>query len=188
MSRTLAAVLVGLAAFAVVASAGIPDPDLSTCELTNDSGAGMATCPAGDGPAYQYIKVTAKRADGSPIEGIPYTSFFFTVTGGDVTISHVDEETDVNGEIRFEMTGDETIVLLDPDFLQIEVQIYTVALNDVDYLECNSYDINEDDTVGLADFSAFSQDYGTTAKRSDFNWDGTVGLADFSQFSQHYGH
>lgn len=188
MSRMVVGVLVGLLLLGVagVANAGIPDPDLSSCVL--GPAAGMATCPAGDGPAYQNITVTAKRSDTTPIEGIPYSSFFFTVTGGDVTITHVDDETDANGEIRFEMVGDETIVLLDPDFLTIEVQIYTVVLNDSDDLECNSYDINQDDAVGLADFSAFSQDYGSAEKRSDFNWDGTVGLADFSQFSQHYGH
>jgi hypothetical protein len=188
MSRTLAGVLVGVMVLAVagVAAAGIPDPDNSSVELGPDLG--MCSCPAGDGPAYEYITVTAKRANATPIEGIPYGSFFFVVTGGDVTITHVDDETDANGEIRFDMVADETIIKLDPDFLTVECQIYTVVLNDSDDLEVNSYDINNDGTVGLADFSAFSLDWGTTAKRSDFNWDGTVGLADFSQFSTHWGH
>lgn len=173
-------------AVAAAAVAGIPDPDNS--QVTLSSPAGMATCPSGDGPAYQYITVTAKRADASPIQGIPSTSFFFTVTGGDVTISAVDSETDVNGDIRFQMVGNETIVLLSPSYLTVEVQIYTVALNDSDNLQCNSFDINDDSAVGLEDFAFFSSDFGTTAARSDFNWDGTVGLEDFAFFSAHFGH
>ena len=67
MSRTLAGVLVGLMVFAGVATAGIPDPDNSTVELTPD--VGMCSCPAGDGPDYEYILVTAKRADASRLRG-----------------------------------------------------------------------------------------------------------------------
>ncbi len=83
MARTLAGVLAGLMVLALAgaASAGIPDPDLSTVVLT---AGGLATCPQRDGPVYQYITVTAKRSDASPIQGIPWSSFFFTVTGGDV--------------------------------------------------------------------------------------------------------
>jgi hypothetical protein len=186
MARTLVGVLVVMLAVAVTASAGIPDPDNSQVALS--APAGMATCPAGDGPAYQYITVTAKIANGNPIQGIPYSSFFFTVTGGDVTISAVDAETNVNGIIRFEMVGDETIVLLNPSYLTIDCQIYTVVLNDSDNLECNSFDIDQNDVVELEDFALFSSDFGSTAARSDFNFDGTVALEDFAFFSAHFGH
>jgi hypothetical protein len=187
MSRTLVGVLAGLVVLACVgvANAGIPDPDYSFAEIGPDPG--MVTCPAGDGPVYQYIKVTAKRADQSPIEGIPYNSFFFTVTGGDVTITHVDVETDVNGEIRFEMTADETIL----PSCTVQVQIYTVVLNDSDVVNCLSFDLDGNDTVGLSDFSMFSAVYGSPAPPAtakDFDFNGTVGLADFSMFSAHYGH
>lgn len=184
MSRTFAGVLAGLLVLGAMgmASAGIPDPDLSDVVLGPDPG--MATCPAGDGPAYEYITVTAKRADATPIEAIPYNSFFFTVTGGNVVISHVDAETDPQGEIRFDVVGDETIV----GQITVEVQIYTVVLNQSDLLDCNSFDLNEDDQVSLQDFTIFSGDYGGTAQRSDFNWDGAVGLQDFTLFSAHYGH
>lgn len=184
MARTLAGVLAGLLILAAAgaASAGIPDPDLSTVALGPN--AGMTTCPQGDGPAYQYITVTAKRSDATPIQGIPYTSFFFTVTGGDVTITNVDAETNANGVIRFTVVGDDTIM----GNITIEVQIYTVVLNDSDVLACRSFDLNNDHAVGLQDFTIFSGDYGTTTARSDFNWDGTVGLQDFTLFSGHYGH
>jgi hypothetical protein len=186
MMRVLAGVLVVMLLVVSTAAAGIPDPDQSGVVLS--APAGMCTCPLGDGPAYQYITVTAKRADSSPIQGVPAASFFFTVTGGNVTIDEVDDETDVNGEIRFEMVGDETIVQLNPNFLTVECQIYTVVLNDSDNLEANSVDIDENDSVGLSDFAFFSADYGTSAARSDFDFSGSVGLADFAVFSAHYGH
>lgn len=189
MSRTLAGVLVGLmvVALAGAATAGIPDPDASSVALGPD--AGMVTCPAGDAPPFQYITVTAKRADLTPIEGIPYNSFFFTVTGGDVTIIHVDEETDSAGEIRFEMVGDETIIALPPDPpLEIECQIYTVVLNDSDTIPVNSFDIDGNGQVGLSDFGIFSSIYLTSDARGDFDWNGTVGLSDFGLFSAHYLH
>ena len=186
MARTLVGVLAGLTVLAAVgvANAGIPDPDLSTVVL---SAGGLATCPAGDGPVYRYITVTAKRADATPIQGIPWSSFFFVVGGGDVNITHVDAETDVNGQIRFTVDDDEVIAWSGP--VTIEVQIYTVVLNDSDNLRCNTFDLNPDGTVGLQDFVIFSQDYGGVHERTDFNWSGgATGLQDFVLFGQHYGH
>jgi hypothetical protein len=193
MSRTLAGVLVGLMVLAVAgtATAGIPDPTNSTVTLGPD--AGMCSCPDGDGPVYEYITVSARRADMTPIMGIPYNSFFFTITGGDVTISHVDDETNAAGEIRFDMVADETInagphTVPPTDPLMVEVQIYTVVLNDSDTLPVNSFDINGDGCVGLADFGQFVPMYLGTDPRGDFDWNGTVGLADFGLFVPHYLH
>ena len=190
MARTLAGVLAGLMVLALAgaASAGIPDPDLSTVVLT---AGGMATCPQGDGPVYQYITVTAKRSDATPIQGIPWSSFFFTVTGGDVTITHVGAETDVNGQIQFTVQGDEAIAYPGP--VAIEVQIYTVVLNDSDNLACNTFDVHPlgapNGAVGVQDFVQFGQDYNTVQPRSDFNWSGgVVGIQDFVLFGQHYNH
>jgi len=191
MARTLAGVLAGLMVLAVAgaASAGIPDPDLSTVVLS--APIGMATCPAGDGPIYQYITVTAKRSDATPIQGIPWTSFFFTVTGGTVTITHVGTETDVNGQIKFTVQADEAIVYPGP--VTIEVQIYTVVLNDSDNLPTNTFDLFPvgvgDGAVGIQDFVKFGQAYNTVAPQADFNWSGgVVGLQDFVLFGQHYNH
>ncbi|MFH1502165.1 MAG: hypothetical protein ABIG03_03875 [Candidatus Eisenbacteria bacterium] len=184
MSRTFAGILVGLLVLgtASVSMAGIPDPDASSVTLGPD--AGMVTCPAGDGPAYEYILVEAKRADLTAIQGIPAGSFFWTITGGDVTITAVQIETDANGQIQFTVVGDETIV----GDITAECQIYTVALNDSDLISCNSFDINEDNGVGVQDATLFVADYGTTAQRSDFNWDGGVGVQDATLFVAHYGH
>jgi len=191
MSRTLAGVLVGLmvVALAGVATAGIPDPDASTVTLAPD--AGMCTCPAGDGPAYEFITVEARRADLTPIAGIPYGSFFFTVTGGDVTITCVSVPPETNGAgiIDFKMVGDETIIALPPDPpLEVECQIYTVVLSASATIPVNSFDIDGNGQVGLSDFGQFSAMYLTSDVRGDFDWNGTVGLSDFGLFSAHYLH
>lgn len=184
MSRTFAGILVGILFLgaASVSMAGIPDADLSDVVLTPD--AGMCTCPAGDGPAYEYVEITAKRSDGSAISGIPYSSFFFTVTGGDVTFTEQQVETSATGLIQFDVVGDETII----GDITVEVQIYTVALNQSDTLSCNSVDMNDDDGVGVQDATLFVAAYGTTNAAADFNWDGGVGVQDATIFVAHYGH
>jgi hypothetical protein len=194
MSRTLAGVLAGmfLLTFAVGATAGIPDPDNSSCTLLNTSGAGMATCPALDGETYQYIMVEAKTALAAPIQYIPSTSFFFTVTGADVNIN-VDPlwnggvaETDANGQIQFEMDDNEAYV----GNITIDVQIYTVVLNDSDQLYLNNYDEQNDGSgVGGSDFALFVADFGSPVPKSDFNHSGgDVGGQDFALFVAHFGH
>ena len=72
MSRTFAGILVGVLILgaASVSMAGIPDPDNSDCVLGPD--AGMCTCPAGDGPPYEEVLVTAKDGDATP--GAPRTA------------------------------------------------------------------------------------------------------------------
>jgi hypothetical protein len=188
MSRTLAGVLVALVALAFMAgvtSAGIPDPDKSFVTMTKADPDGMATCPALDALPYQYIKVTAERLDNSPIEGIPYTSFFFTVTGGAINITNVDAQTDANGEIRFKADDAEPLAV---GSVTIGCQIYTVVLNDSDVLQVNCMDINGNGGVESGDFAYFVADYGHTDRpRSDFNWSGTVESGDFAIFVAHYG-
>jgi hypothetical protein len=189
MSRTLAGVLVALVALAFmagVASAGIPDPDKSFVTLSKTDPDGMATCPALDALPYQYVKVDARRSDNTPIQGIPYTSFFFTVTGGSINLTNVDAATDVNGQIRFQADDAASLAL---GSVTIDCQIYTVVLNDSDILQVNSFDINGDGAVGAQDFSLFVSDFGKVPvhKRADFNWDGAVAAQDFSLFVAHFG-
>jgi hypothetical protein len=188
MRRTFALLLLVFAVLACVAgatSAGTPDPDKSFVTLTKTDPDGMATCPALDALPYQYVRVDARRSDNTPIQGIPYTSFFFTVTGGSVNITNVDAATDVSGQIRFQADDAASLAL---GSVTVECQIYTVVLNDSDVLGVNTFDINGDGSVGGQDFSLFVSDYGTAAARSDFNWDGSVAGQDFSLFVAHYGH
>jgi hypothetical protein len=103
----------------------------------------------------------------------------------------VDAETDVNGQIRFTVDDDENIPYPGP--VTIEVQIYTVVLNDSDNLTCAAFDLFPlgvgDGTVGVQDFVIFGQDYNQVQPRSDFNFSGgPVGVQDFVLFGQHYNH
>ena len=190
MSRTLAGVLAGclVLAMAPLAGAGIPDADASY--VTMDAGGqGLTTCPAGDASAYGYITVTALRTDLTPIQGIPSSNFFFTVTGtgsGNVSISAFDAETSVGGTIRFEATGTGAVPY---GSLTVTVQIYTVVVNDSDTLWCNTYDYDDDGDVDPVDFGTFAGDFaGGVAQRSDFDWDGDVDPVDFGSFAGHFGH
>ncbi len=196
MSRILAGVLAGclVLAFASVAGAGIPDPTQSTIVAAVGAPGGMMTCPAGDADAYEFLKVTAKRTDSTPIQGIPYSSFFFTTTGGDCTFTAQSAETDANGEIQFAVVGDEAVAhpAGDPAVgspIIIDVQIYTVALDVSFSLTCNTVDYNLDGFVNPVDFGKFAGDFNQVVPKSDFNWSGgVVNPVDFGKFSAHFGH
>jgi hypothetical protein len=169
------------------AAAGVlPDPELSDINLWPDDG--MVSCPAGDGPAYEYVIVDLKASDATPVEGIPWTEFFFSVAGGDVSIAPVMDATDPNGRIRFNMVADETMVLLDPDLLTIGCTVLTVVLNYTEELSVNSFDLNEDGCVDESDSAVFASIYGTVDPRGDFSWNGQGGLADLGLLSAHYLH
>jgi hypothetical protein len=185
MSRILAGVLV--LAMAAAAGAGIPDADQSYITMTA-GGKGLTTCPAGDASAYSYITVGALRNDGSPIQGIQSSDFFFTVTGtgsGNVSINAFDSETDASGEIRFQAQGTGTVLY---GSLTINVQIYTVVVNSTGTLWVNTYDYDDNGTVNPVDFVTFAGDYGGSAEKSDFDWNGVVNPVDFVSFAGHFGH
>ena len=188
MSRALIGVLAcGLVLVAASAEAGIPDPDVGYVEMDND-GKGLASCPAGDASAYGYINVYALTATGTPIQGIPAAAFYFSVTGAgsaNCTITPYDTETDVDGRIRFEAQASGTIVY---GQVAITVRIYTVVLNDIDYLTCNTYDYDDNGTVDPVDFQRFASEFNSSNESSDFNWDGEVNPVDFQLFASHFNH
>jgi parallel beta-helix repeat protein len=167
-------------------------PVLSFVTLTNENMPGLTTCPAGDGPAYQYMKVTVKNYDGLPLSGVPADAFDVMVASsgaiwyGDLSCRWipVDAQTNMNGEIRFELVGGTSII----GSISIMAAVRGVQLHDIDMLSCKSLDYDTNGVVNLADFVTFGSDYGTTHWRSDFNWDGRVSLSDFVLFGQHYGH
>jgi C1A family cysteine protease len=169
------------------------DPDLSYVTLTGESAAGMTTCPAGDGSAYQYAKVTVLDGSGAPMQGIDAGQIGLTMTpaGGalfygsfSVTATAVDTQTDANGEIRFELVGDTSV----SGDVNVEASVAGTPLNDLDVLPAISYDVNVDGIVDLTDFVEFADDYNGTVARSDFNWDGIVDLTDFVAYAEHYQH
>jgi len=172
---------------------GVPDPDKSSVDLTAENTLGMTTCPSGDGPVYQHVKVTCKSVYDDPLPGIPAGAFEFTVENTtdtlwygtlSCTFTAVDNATDANGEIRFEVVGDTSIY----GNITIEVTVMNVDINDTDTLPCITFDYNVDGSVNLIDFGIFAGDFLTTAHRSDFNWDGTVNLIDFGMFASHFLH
>ncbi len=191
MSRTLLGVLAGclVLAMVTVAGAGIPSAGDSYTTMST-GGKGLTTCPAGDGGAYSYITVTALRSDLTPIQGIPSSSFFFTVAGsgsGNVSISAFDTETDVSGNIRFQADSSGTIAY---GSLTVSVQIYTVVLTSAPgTLWCNTYDLDGSGAVTPIDFGNFAGKYGTVSEDCDYDWTGAVvNPIDFGKFAAHYGH
>jgi hypothetical protein len=170
------------------------DPDRSFVTLTNENMPFLVTCPAGDGPIYQHVKVTCKNANGDPLPGILPTAFVFTInpTGGDThywgtlscTFTAVDTQTNANGEIRFTVKGGTSIY----GNITIQVNVYGVPINDIDTLTCKTPDYDTNGVVSLGDFVIFARDYGKPGWRSDFTGDGMVSLGDFVLFAQHYAH
>jgi hypothetical protein len=193
MSRAIALTLAGILLLApsVCATYGIPDPDLSFVEVDN-GGYGLARCPVGDGPPFEYVTVTARRSDGTPIEGIPASSFFWTITSDCyVVMQAVDSETNANGEIRFRMKGSGPCCCTGGlVVVGLEVQIYTVVINDYDEVYSNSFDEDCDADVDPIDFVMFMMDLAPNPYDpcSDFDFDGDVTPIDFVIFALHMGH
>jgi len=178
------------------------DPSLSFVTLTDDNLDGLTTCPKGDGPTYNYLKITVQDQNGNPIAGISEKAFNFMVSPEPGTIalsqpycsfnaygptSNSDSiivVTNGNGEILFRVIGLTTIV----GPMKIQVKIKDVTLNDADLLSCKSFDLNHDGVVDCPDFEIFASDYRHESgeiERSDFDWDDDVDLADFAMFAAH---
>jgi hypothetical protein len=168
------------------------DPNRSFVTLTNTNMPFLVTCPAHDGPLYQYAKVTCKNAGDNPMPGIPASAFTFTLGNVDAiwygslscTFNAIDMQTNANGEIRFTIRGGTSIV----GNITIQATVQGIPLNDIDTLPCKTFDHTLDGSVILGDFVMFGQDYGTTHWRSDYTGDGIVILGDFVMFGQHYEH
>jgi hypothetical protein len=162
-----------------------PCPNRSHVDLTYPHL--MTTCPAGDGPAYQYVQAFAITKDGDPIEGLPSSEFSFAVDG-DVTVTPVEEATNENGLVHFTLRGNESIVRLDPDWLHVECTIADVRLNDADSLHVNSFDLNGDGRVDKDDVAIFQSLYLENDLRADYYRDGVVDMKDLSFLVDHDGH
>jgi hypothetical protein len=187
MARVLALMLVVLTIPCLLGAQDRPAPCPNRSHVDLTYPALMTTCPAGDGPAYEYVQVFAMTKDGDPIEGLPSSEFSFAVDG-DVTVSPVDEATNENGFIRFTMTGNESIVRLGADWLHVECTIADVPLNDADSLHVNSFDLDGDGCVDEKDVSIFQSLYLQNDLRADYYRDGIVNMKDLSFLVDHDGH
>jgi hypothetical protein len=141
---------------------------------------------------YKHVKVTVKDTGGNPRGDIPANEFTFTLGNAGAswygtlscTFIPVDPVTDANGEIRFEMKGDTSII----GNITIQATVQSIPLNDIDTLPCKSGDYDTNGGSSLGDFVTFASDYGKAGWRSDFSGDGLVSLGDFVSFAGHYGH
>jgi hypothetical protein len=170
-----------------------PHADLSSVGLTHESGAGLTTCPAGDGPAYRYLRVTLNDASGTPIHGLTADHFAFRVTpvagcaytdAPSIRFLPEAQITDANGEILFAAVGDNAMV----GDVEVEVTAAAVTLASSSVLACKSFDNDLSGYVDLEDLLQLLMDYGTSAWRSDFDWDGMVDTNDYGLFEAHYLH
>jgi C1A family cysteine protease len=179
--------------YAFTCGIGSPDPDRSYVTLTGESAPGLATCPDGDGDAYEHVKVTVLDAAGMPLAGIAAGEFTLDLLPSgpaqfygtfSMDAQAVDAQTDSNGEIRFTLTGGTSVY----GDVEVRVTVSGVAINDVDLLACNSFDIDLDGDVDLSDFAEFAHQYLTANPESDFDFNGIVDLTDFTAFAAHYLH
>jgi C1A family cysteine protease len=170
-----------------------PDPNMSTAELTHESGSGLTGCPAGDGPDYEYLKVSLRDTSGAAIGGMTADHIDFSVTpapgcsyvgAASFIFKPVDQVTGPNGEIRFTAVGASSVV----GDVDVEIKAAGVRLAATSRLCCKSFDIDLSGLVDLPDLLELSRDYGTPTWRSDFNWDGAVNRADYNIFKEHYWH
>jgi len=177
------------------------DADLSFVTLTDENMPGLTTCPAGDGPAYENVKVTVKDIFGMPMAGIPSGNFIFSIAAVNdtyyygtlsCTFAPIESTTDANGEINFECIGNTAITgdiqTGEPGQIEIQVEVLGILLNDLDILPCRSMDYEPDGDVDLSDFTLFATDFRSQNVRSDFDFDGDCDLVDFVMFSTHFGH
>jgi hypothetical protein len=190
----LSLLFIGMSITPSINARGPVDPDQSFVTLTGELTSGVTTCPAQDGFPYRYVKVTCKDAEGNPICGIPASGFHFTVSDAGAQwygalsciFTAVDQMTNANGEIRFELVGGTSIV----GSISIRATVNWIPLNDIDILKCKSVDLDLNGVLGASDFSLFSRYWfsGSYAYSIDFNWDGRVSPSDFSVFGYHLEH
>lgn len=195
------ALFIGAAAILPIATANrsVPDPDLSSIELTNQLYPGLNTCPLADyslvdGTLYRYIRVTVLDANGGPMSGIPASYFDIVInpTGliwyGALSCSIIsdDTETDANGQIDFSLYGDTSII----GNCSITISVIGIQINDWHSFSFKSFDNDASGGCTLADFSRFGACYNGVSWRNNFNWDpgNIVTLSDFSMFGAHYNH
>jgi len=179
------AMVLGMAGFA---SAGIPDENTSSAV---SAGGTVLITPASTGgsiaDAGATVTVTVQDAGGLPVPNFPFQDIWLGHNGDNaIALCQGGSTADVNTNAA----GVTTISgVIGGGGFSLTTQVYingTPLTQAPIAVALNSPDITGDLVVEIADFSAFGQDFGTTAFRSDLVFDGTVDLADFSRFGQTY--
>jgi hypothetical protein len=203
MFRNVAHVTLILAVLVVasLASAEIPDLDLSTAVVANGGGV-LFSRPDGNGYTFDQahlgngtvidatITLTLVNYLGNPLPGYAAEDLWLETSGGSLAFpaggTIADAATNASGQTQWfnplsagGCTIGETVVVL----------VAGQPLNQAGMaLEFVSPDINGDLTVNLADLSTFASGY-TSAyiACADIFYDGVINLSDLSLFSQAYG-
>jgi hypothetical protein len=180
-----------LLSLAGLASAGVPDPGLSSA-VAAGSGTLLIT-PAGAGNTLggigATVTVTVLDATGTPIAGYPFQDVFLDDSGtSEISLCQGGSVADFNTNA----SGVTTIsgAIAGGGWTQNGLQVYLagVAIGGALPINANSCDINGDLVVNLGDIGDFSADFsGPYNFRSDFQFDGVVNLGDIGELSIHNG-
>lgn len=170
------------------------DPYISIITLSQDGNQVLTTCPAGDSTLSTYIIVHLYSLTGVPIDNIPASAVTLNMqvmTGTEYfgtpacTFTPVDSVSDGNGQIRFQVIGDTSIV----GDIEISAATWGNPVHNTLTLRCNSVDFNTDGVVNLSDAGFFTSAFhGEYDWRCDYVYDGVLNLSDISAFAQHNGH
>ena len=173
------------------------DPLTSQITTTSQETKGLTSCPAGDGPGYEYLQITVLDINGIPIPKLPSTDFIFSVEKDKKTdyydeleciFTPIENKTDENGKICFEVTADTTII----GNIFISVTIQDIEIENCTSLLCNSFDLNVDGLVDILDVTTYASIEKMKSKKDkwmiDYNWDGKINDLDLDLFNEHLGH
>jgi hypothetical protein len=202
MLRNLAKVtmILSILAIAALASAEIPDLDLSTAS-TAASGAVLYNRPDGNGYAFNLARLGGANVDatitltlvnylGNPLAGYPAEDLWLETSGDSLVFpaggTDADAATNASGQTHWALplaaggcTIGETVT----------VMVAGQPLNQAGInLRFVSSDFNGDLHVNLSDLSTFSAGYtGAYSACGDLFFDGAINISDLSLFSQAYG-
>jgi hypothetical protein len=182
--------LLGLAS---MASATIPDPNLSSAVAAGSGTILAVPSGAGDsiGSIGATITVTVLDASGAAIAGFPFQDIYVDDIGnGDLSLCQGGSTADANTNASGVTTISGTIG--GGGFTQAGLGVYLsgVAINGTSIsIDVNSCDTSGDLKVDLVDLGDFASDFtgGVYNFRSDFDFNAALDLADVGRFAQFFG-
>ena len=179
-------------------------PDVAKLTITLTGGIGIHSAFASSNADDYGFTVRATDDNGDPVPGIPAGDFDLSIALGTdtyswcpiaahTTFTALDVQTDVNGEIDFEVeiataTGRNSDVDPTPNGGYV-----TITADHDDYesdsadIPVNTCDATIDGWINLGDFSKFQVDFGKNVQRSDYDFNSWVNLGDFSKFQVEFG-
>ena len=177
--------------------------DFAKLTITLTGGVGIHSAFDSDWADDYGFTVRATDDDGDPVAGILAGDFDLSIALGTntqswcpiaahTTFTALDAQTDVDGEIDFEVEILTAVGRTNQD--PTPNGGYVVITADHDEYESDSADIpvntcdaTVDGWINLGDFSKFQVDFGSDAQRSDYDFSEWVNLGDFSKFQVEFG-